>query len=81
MKVLKSLAIELIFLTIIHLNKKLFVETLAIKITKVECLEYDKTFINFKKCYLKVIERNKIGVNIYVQLLKTPVDNIKVSEI
>ncbi|XP_065357843.1 uncharacterized protein LOC135951995 [Calliphora vicina] len=57
----------------------LLTNAVTIKLTKLECSAYDKSFIIFKSCYLKVLGRNKVSGNIYVRLLKPPVDNITVN--
>ncbi|KAM7344102.1 uncharacterized protein ACRADG_010933 [Cochliomyia hominivorax] len=81
MKEFKSLnfIIYLVFISFSLYNPCTEVCAFSIKLTNVGCLEYDKSFVEFKKCYLKVLDRNKIGVNIYVKLLKTPVENIVVN--
>ncbi|XP_046807508.1 uncharacterized protein LOC124420033, partial [Lucilia cuprina] len=50
-----------------------------IKFTKIECKEFDKTFLAFKSCYLKVWNRNNVALNLHVRLLKTPVNNVTVN--
>lgn len=79
MKMLKSLKLKTLFVILIRLNQTLLSNAVTIKFTKLECIEFDKTFIGFKSCYLKVLGRNKIGLNLHVRLLKIPVSNVTVS--
>ncbi|TMW54021.1 hypothetical protein DOY81_000889 [Sarcophaga bullata] len=55
------------------------VETMTIKFTNLDCRSYDKQYAEFEKCYLKVMGRGKIGLQMYLHFHHTPINNITVN--
>ncbi|XP_046807509.1 uncharacterized protein LOC111683196 [Lucilia cuprina] len=53
--------------------------TLTVKITKFQCFEFDKPFADIPKCYLKVVARDKVALNIHVRLHQVPVPNVSIN--
>ncbi|XP_073838103.1 uncharacterized protein [Musca autumnalis] len=53
--------------------------SLQVKLTKLECLEFDKPFATFKNCSLKALSRYKTALNIRVALHQVPVTNVTVN--
>lgn len=49
------------------------------RFTNIGCESYDLEFSQFKNCRLKLIGRGVVGINVYIRLLKLPIDNIMVS--
>ncbi|XP_013115766.2 uncharacterized protein LOC106093262 [Stomoxys calcitrans] len=45
-------------------------EAKIIKFTKLECKDYDKSFIQFKQCQLKAVGRNRIALQLHGDLKK-----------
>lgn len=52
---------------------------MIIKFTKLECQAFDKSYAEFKLCQLKAVGRDKIALNINVNLHERPLNNITVS--
>ncbi|XP_037955216.1 uncharacterized protein LOC119685087 [Teleopsis dalmanni] len=50
-----------------------------IKLTNVKCNDYDKSFLEYKNCELKVLKRSIIALNVYVKLHQVPVYNVTVN--
>ncbi|KAI8116115.1 hypothetical protein CVS40_11759 [Lucilia cuprina] len=53
--------------------------TLTVKFTKFQCFEFDKPFADIPKCYLKVVARDKVALNIHVRLHQVPVPNVSIN--
>ncbi|XP_037827550.1 uncharacterized protein LOC119615613 [Lucilia sericata] len=53
--------------------------SLTVKFTKFYCFEFDKPFADIPKCYLKVLARDKVGLNLHVRLHQVPVPNVSVN--
>ncbi|XP_065365645.1 uncharacterized protein LOC135958682 [Calliphora vicina] len=52
---------------------------MIVKFTKLECQAYDKSYAEFKLCQLKAVGRDKIALNINVNLHERPLNNITLS--
>lgn len=73
---MKPLAIYLLFaLIVIH-----FTKAINIKLTKLQCEEYDKPVASFRTCRLKALDRRRVALHIHVELHQVPVNNVSVSE-
>ncbi|XP_075157497.1 uncharacterized protein LOC142230754 [Haematobia irritans] len=59
-----------IFLIFIFCGEFLYNEAKIIKFTKLECKDYDKSFVHFKQCQLKAIGRNRIALQLIANLKK-----------
>ncbi|EDW89781.2 uncharacterized protein LOC6529038 [Drosophila yakuba] len=49
-----------------------------VRLTNLACESYDKTFVDFPECRLKVLGRGIIGANIHVKFLKLPINRMAV---
>ncbi|XP_034110937.1 uncharacterized protein LOC117572315 [Drosophila albomicans] len=49
------------------------------RFTNVECKILDIGYITYPKCYLKLLGRDIVGLNIHLKLLKPPVETVKVN--
>ncbi|XP_019893110.1 uncharacterized protein LOC109612994 [Musca domestica] len=49
---------------------------LKAKLTRVECLEFDKAFATIPKCYLKALSRYRSAFSLHVALHQVPVTNV-----
>ena len=75
--VLKKFKI-IIFIGFLNYQLQCNVETVTIKFTNLECRSYDKEYVEFEKCYLKVVGRGKIALQMHLLIHHTPIDNITV---
>ena len=51
---------------------------MTLKLTKIDCVEYDKPFADFRKWDLKAISRDKVGLHVHVRSHQIPVNNVSV---
>ncbi|EDW09288.2 uncharacterized protein Dmoj_GI20431 [Drosophila mojavensis] len=49
------------------------------RLTNLKCTSYDESFAKFEKCKLNVLGRGIIAGEIYISLLKLPINNVHVS--
>lgn len=49
------------------------------KFTKLECKDYDKSFIEFNQCQLKAVGRNRIAMQLHGNLKEKIDDNLTAS--
>ncbi|KAH8401810.1 hypothetical protein KR009_008045 [Drosophila setifemur] len=46
------------------------------RFTNIQCQSYNDTYCVFTKCKLNLIGRGRIAANMYLKLLKVPIDNV-----
>ncbi|XP_067648096.1 uncharacterized protein [Eurosta solidaginis] len=76
-KMNKPLKLVLFYLSFISINQRLTES--ATKLTNIECKSLDKSFSDFKTCRLHVPKRGVIALDVHVELLQVPVNNVTVN--
>ncbi|XP_050335062.1 uncharacterized protein LOC126762378 [Bactrocera neohumeralis] len=64
------------FITGLYILMQLTSATAYIKFTNLKCANYDKSFLNIRKCGLKALSRNKVALTVDIQVFQLPVNNI-----
>ncbi|XP_029405018.2 uncharacterized protein LOC115065930 [Bactrocera dorsalis] len=67
------------FITGFYLLTQLASIIAYIKFTNLKCENYDKSFLNFRKCDLKALSRNKVALTVDVQIFQLPIRNFSVN--
>ncbi|XP_039967444.1 uncharacterized protein LOC126762379 [Bactrocera neohumeralis] len=67
------------FITGFYLLTQLASAIAYMKFTNLKCENYDKSFMNFRKCDLKALSRNKVALTMDIQLFQLPIRNFSVN--
>ncbi|XP_065365646.1 uncharacterized protein LOC135958683 [Calliphora vicina] len=62
----------------LFLNSLLSIPGYLIKFTNLECHVIDKEYANIQQCRLKVVDRNKVSLNVHLGMLQLPLSNITI---
>ncbi|XP_017864618.1 PREDICTED: uncharacterized protein LOC108614911 [Drosophila arizonae] len=65
-----SLSIAIVLLMLASVNSR------RSRFTNLKCSSFDPEFAKFEKCKLKVIGRGVVSANVFILMLKLPIDNI-----